>query len=365
MKYKKRNYFCLFPIFLLCFSCSKPSSTQPEPTRPQIEVTEDITKDTIWESGNDYIIRKTIVVEENIKLKINPDVRVFFERSDDEIIRLDIFGEINACGTDTSSGAILFKCNNSLKNSYIEINSASQISKFKFCKFSNMEYGLKFYKSSFIVDYCNFVNCTIGISSSKSDSLKISNSEMISNTKSIKIEQANSDNVKRIEIIQNKILESQNIGVEVISTTATLDNNYFKDNNIACSFSWECDLIFSRNSIFESETGLDISYNTMGLFSYNVFDNCKNGIHIYRYSNPTINNNNILKCSDFNLIMGEFSDNYIVDATRNYWGTNSDPEIENCILDAKDENAPTKSGYVIFKPFENTIYENCGSTIGE
>ena len=60
-----RNYFIKFHyIFfsvLFVFSvgqffvgCSK-SSTQPEPQRPQIEVTEDITEDTVWESGKDLV----------------------------------------------------------------------------------------------------------------------------------------------------------------------------------------------------------------------------------------------------------------------------------------------------------------------
>jgi len=39
---------------LTLLSCSKPNTTQPEPQRPQIEVTEDITEDTVWESGKDY-----------------------------------------------------------------------------------------------------------------------------------------------------------------------------------------------------------------------------------------------------------------------------------------------------------------------
>lgn len=41
-------------FFVSLVGCSKPSSTQPEPQRPQIEVTEDITEDTVWESGMDY-----------------------------------------------------------------------------------------------------------------------------------------------------------------------------------------------------------------------------------------------------------------------------------------------------------------------
>jgi len=41
---------------LTLLSCSKPSSTQPEPKRPQIEVTEDITEDTVWETGKDIKI---------------------------------------------------------------------------------------------------------------------------------------------------------------------------------------------------------------------------------------------------------------------------------------------------------------------
>jgi len=40
---------------LTLLSCSKPNSTQPEPQRPQIEVTENIAEDTVWETGKDSV----------------------------------------------------------------------------------------------------------------------------------------------------------------------------------------------------------------------------------------------------------------------------------------------------------------------
>jgi len=51
-----RITFFSFIFFLLSLflACSKPSSTEPEPQRTQIEVTEDITEDTVWESWKDY-----------------------------------------------------------------------------------------------------------------------------------------------------------------------------------------------------------------------------------------------------------------------------------------------------------------------
>ena len=66
-------FFSLTIIFV--FSCSK-SPTESKENHPQIEVTEDITEDTIWESGNDYIVKGEIVVEENALLTIKKDVNV-------------------------------------------------------------------------------------------------------------------------------------------------------------------------------------------------------------------------------------------------------------------------------------------------
>ena len=48
--------FILFPLSLLFLTCSKSSPTEPEKKRPQVEVTGDITEDTVWESGKDYKI---------------------------------------------------------------------------------------------------------------------------------------------------------------------------------------------------------------------------------------------------------------------------------------------------------------------
>ncbi len=52
-------FFIPFSILLFPFSfsgCTK-TPTEPEAKRPQIEVTGDITEDTVWESGKDYIVK--------------------------------------------------------------------------------------------------------------------------------------------------------------------------------------------------------------------------------------------------------------------------------------------------------------------
>ena len=51
-----RVFRVLSGLFFVSFvGCSKPSTTQPESQRSQIEVTEFITEDTVWESGKDEV----------------------------------------------------------------------------------------------------------------------------------------------------------------------------------------------------------------------------------------------------------------------------------------------------------------------
>jgi hypothetical protein len=39
-------------------------------------VTGDITEDTIWESGKDYLIKGEVIVEEGVVLRINNNVNI-------------------------------------------------------------------------------------------------------------------------------------------------------------------------------------------------------------------------------------------------------------------------------------------------
>jgi hypothetical protein len=76
LKYSRHSkyfrYFCLTlgtlgtsSILGTFPSCSKSSAlTEPEEQRP-------ITEDTVWESGNDYIIRENMVGKEDRKIKVD------------------------------------------------------------------------------------------------------------------------------------------------------------------------------------------------------------------------------------------------------------------------------------------------------
>ena len=53
-KCKRKSTLCIFDtLSTLGTFCNHP--TEPEATRPQVEVTGDITKDTVWESGEDSV----------------------------------------------------------------------------------------------------------------------------------------------------------------------------------------------------------------------------------------------------------------------------------------------------------------------
>ena len=99
------NLFSVFRVFRgqsfmflvgVCFfvGCSK-SPTSPKNNRPQIEVQSPITQNTIWESGNDYIVRGQVTVEENALLTIRFDVHeILIEDSESNKGKLYIEGGI-------------------------------------------------------------------------------------------------------------------------------------------------------------------------------------------------------------------------------------------------------------------------------
>ena len=68
--------FLVFSVSRLFIGCTKipTASTQP---RPQVKVQSPIAQNTTWTSGNDYIVRGQVTVEENALLTIQPDVNVF------------------------------------------------------------------------------------------------------------------------------------------------------------------------------------------------------------------------------------------------------------------------------------------------
>lgn len=65
-----RHFFLTLSTLGTFFFCSKSSApTEPEEQRPRIEVQGPITGDTVWESGNDYIVRGTVVGSGDRKIK--------------------------------------------------------------------------------------------------------------------------------------------------------------------------------------------------------------------------------------------------------------------------------------------------------
>ena len=79
---------------LLTMQCSSPTSTNEE--RPQVIVDQDITEDTVWESGKDYIIKKSVTVSKNKLLHIEAGTNINFTEIGSKVIiegRLEMRGD--------------------------------------------------------------------------------------------------------------------------------------------------------------------------------------------------------------------------------------------------------------------------------
>ena len=90
----RRPFFLWVSAFFAgCFfmGCSNPTT----PTRPRVTVTENITANTVWEGGTDYVISGRIAVASGARLTIGPDAAVSFEG---EGSLLEVRGSLHADG---------------------------------------------------------------------------------------------------------------------------------------------------------------------------------------------------------------------------------------------------------------------------
>lgn len=291
-------------------SCSKPTTAEPENQRQQIEVTDNIIEDTVWKSGKDYIIRGTVVVEENITLAIEKDVHVYFDGDENKVKGLlDVQGIINA-NSDDSTRMIVFQ---SLKYGQdIELQRGLSLyndfnhSTFNNCVFSNMLYGIQGTNTRLVARNCRFENCYNAINISKCDSLLISHCDFANNSYDIKIELSKGLTDSSIKISYNSFLNCGQIAIEINNQSLSLiTDNIFKN----CTEALLCNN-YSRANVsfnhFINSKYCVIFKLSSGTINENQFKNGDIFVRLdYYYNSVKINYNNFEDAQKYNVYTGK------------------------------------------------------------
>lgn len=329
MKFSKLAFVLLLLCSTLLF-CSK-SPTKSE--RPQIIVTEDITEDTVWASGNDYLINGKVVVSEGALLTIIGNVAVLFcADKNGEKGKLVVTGTIKAVGAD-SVDAVIFKPFDMLAQNEsrgIELNESLGCAFFTFCRFENLTYGINLYNTSVKVADCWFLDCGTGVSLYKGDSLSVMRSRFEGGQFGVKTSFAPASK-DTIYIIKCVFKGASEVGVEV--------NNYSKAVVSECSFKM-CRIGLknaeqSCNNVLHNQfMNCNLSsrfYYASGFIKYNNFLSGNKGIQVYGYSSGIeISYNNILDHSSYKLMYYSVT-NTCLNVENNWWNSLSNEAVKSFI----------------------------------
>lgn len=347
-----------FSVLLLPFSfsgCSKSSPTEPETKRPQIEVTGDITENTVWESGKDYIVHGTVVVGENATLTIEKDVHVYFDEDGNEVKgQLDVRGIINA-SSDDSTKRVVFQ---SLEygqdielqrgiNLYNDYNQTT----FNHCVFNYLSYGIQGTETRATVKNCKFGDCYYAININKCDSLLISHCEFTDNSYCIKIELSKGLTDSSLKISYNNFLNCDQIAIELNNQSSSqLTDNIYKNCNMAllCQNSSTVVLLFSN--FFHCKYGVVYRWDSGGGVQENQFKEGDVFVTLdYYVDSVNINYNNFDDAQIYNIYSRYLE--ITINAENNWWGSADESEISTRIYDANDLPTPVDTGVIDYIPF--------------
>lgn len=353
-------YFPLFPfsIFLLS-SCNK-SPTESEDKRPQINVQSPITQNTTWESGNDYIIRGTVTVEENAMLTINRDVNVYFTfDSLGNKGKLEVLGGIYADGVDTTGMIFFGNYDNDQSNfSRFEIRNTTLNVGFHFCVFDEMLYVFNIINSQLIITKCVFDNCGRSLNLNRCANIKIDESIFENNRIPIILELSGYP-VDSLNIISNnEFINCEQKAIELKNYSgAYIYGNNFNNCEIGVDGYYYTDIHLILNNFYNCGVCCKYFSDSSGKILNNTFSECDDFIHIRKLSYPKINHNNFLNCMNYKIRLDSFT--YLsIDAKNNWWNTVNVSEIELYIFDKNDVTNDETISVVEYNPFESSYIIN-------
>ena len=366
-------------------------------------IDQDITTNTTWGIvGSPYYIDDNILINQGVKLTIDPGVEVLFNGS----YTITVEGVLNATGT--RNNPIIFTSNASIpaksdwgsiyfKNPSSDIESTIKYSEISYsdngirlenafpeisdCTFFNNTNGVYLYIMNEDVDRnipsienSTFYHNDYGINVNRLDwgailpelDIRLMNNNIFENENGMYFEFV--DDLGSITFLNNEIFNNTNNGLYFNRIEDITNNMTFIKNNISFNsnyglffnihnFGFITNLLFIDNTIYNnSNHGLafngDASDITSLTFEKNqIYNNQNDGIYIADWFEPNrIYNNNIFNNRNYNIECLWNAASQKIDATYNWWGTNNTSEIEQKLFDYSDNSNYAE---IIYNPFLN------------
>jgi hypothetical protein len=350
---KSAKFITLLLILALSvFYCSDPSSSGND--RPQVIVDEDITVDTVWESGKDYVVRGRVEISEGAVLEISGGARIYYDNTDETVSSyLKVLGNIVAISENSPiEFGLLQNQTPAAGKYYLELTGNDEDNRFKKCQFSNLLYGINANDARLDVRGCTFSLCDYGIYASKIKYLLIDECKFANNSISVILDKSYASADTNV-IIQNSQWEgSSEISIAIENEiTGKICHNIFKEDKLSVRVLYKS-MIDIYNNYFKDcsiclEVGVVYGHPKVNVFN-NTFEDfqthaCKFVSSVY----PIVNSNNFL-VSAWNLatiilegIVGD-TEPKSIDLRNNYWGTTIEEDISQLIQDTRIFQSATK-----------------------
>ena len=370
-----------------------PFETEPVPCAPTPDNTSGptyvsgfISTNTTWTSvDSPYIVRGDVVVEEGVKLIIDPGVTVKFE-SEKELI---IDGILNANGNKQDkvifTSANLSASPEDWGSIYFRKGSTGSITN---CSIAYTNKGVKIEYSSPLISECEISNSATGIwirggqswSGGAAAAPEILNNRIHDNfghgicayghcgspiicgnvitNNSGGISVGNGDCCTEQHIINNTVNSNGGWGIRV-DTTGTIEvrhNNVTRNNDGIYLHAWNTgpNVQVSNNYVYGSDRGMMLVLcNTYLTVSNNTLDSNEKSIYVSNFREQEgkylIKHNNVINSSEY-AVYCSVSRNYArqINLSFNYWNTTNTTLINQLIYDYYDNYDLTK---VIYVPF--------------
>lgn len=345
------------PFMLLCgmfLSCGKSPTKSEE--RPQVIVTEDITEDTVWESGTDYVICGNVAVVRGNSLVIMGGASVKFCTDNDARSCLYVYGEICA-GDSVDDKEIIFSASGEADD-FMGINiQDSAVNCFYNCRFTGGTRGIVVSQGGANIKNCKFFDTYIGISISKGAVVSLVDNLFKNNHTGVFVEQTPAKNDNEVIIFSNTFNGAKFMAVDIRSySDALISENIFENCVTAIRGYYFCRLTILKNFISNCRFSIIYYEHADGLVYDNLIMSSEIGIDLFWKSAPKITCNNIEGCTRWSLRCNQWDTGIVVDATNNYWGTSDSSLVRNCIMDKHAVNGLDSYGEVVYVPYSNTRF---------
>lgn len=321
------------------------------------EVSGFISTDTVWNiSGSPYYITDNLIVEQGVKLLINPGVNVLFNGT----YSLIIDGALNATGS--IEDPIIFSSNatNPQKSDWGALHFRDTCldseSSVKFCNISYSSNGILLESAYPTIENNIIYFNTNGITINESGFVEegwiiINNNTIFKNMNGISFIDADSD---YIVVTENSIYNNTNNGINIDGNITShyfliqrniISNNtnngiyvsgvkagndvYIRENKIRNNLNGINLYDFTWGSTIEIENNSIESNNNDGIYINELSDQDENTQHLIYFNDIIDNSNYAIEC-----LWSIFIE--VINATYNWWGSDNSSVIENQIYDYYD-----------------------------